>query len=69
LHRSGRAFAAFGRSNSLGEAMEWALGVHRSKTARVFGKEENEYHLAACVLAFGSVTFTASSQAIHRKTK
>jgi hypothetical protein len=49
--------------------VECALGVHRSKTARVFGKEENEYHLAACLLAFGSVTFTASSQATHRKTK
>ena len=69
LHRSGRALAPIGRSNSLGEAVERALGVHRSKTARVFGKEENEYHLAACLLAFGSVIFTASSQAIHRETK
>src|SRR6516164_6736416 len=67
--RSGRALAPIGRSNSLGEAVERALGVHRSKTARVFAKEENEYHLAACLLAFGSVIFTASNQAIHRETK
>src|SRR5262249_41507835 len=50
-------------------SVERALGVPRSKTARVFSKEENEYHLAACLLTFGSVIFTASSQAIHRETK
>jgi hypothetical protein len=47
--------------------VECALGVHRSKTA--LGKEDKESQLAACLLAFGSVTFTASSQAIHRNTK
>jgi hypothetical protein len=51
------------------EEVECVLGVHRSKAGRVFGKEDDEYYLAACLLAFGSVTFTASSQAIHRKTK
>src|SRR5262249_19762624 len=69
LHRSGQARAPVGRSNSLGEAVERALRVRRSKTARVFSKEENEYHLRACWLACGSVSFTASSQAIHRETK
>src|SRR5262252_1901615 len=34
-----------------------------------FGRADNEYYLAACVLAFGSVIFTASSQAIHKETK
>src|SRR5262249_60820813 len=68
LHRSGRAFAPIGRSNSLGEAAERALGVHRSNTARVF-REENEYHLAACFLAFGSGIFTPSSPAIPKWAK
>src|SRR5215469_6589489 len=40
----------------------------QQKRAR-FGRADNEYYLAACVLAFGSVIFTASSQAIHKETK
>jgi len=45
------------------------LGRTAAKRHAFFGKEDSEYQLAPCLLAFGSVIFTASSQAIHRKTK
>src|ERR1700757_486188 len=57
------------RTHRENQAAECAPRGRSSKTVRVCGRADNEYQLAACLLAFGSVTFTASSQAIHRKTK
>jgi hypothetical protein len=52
-------------------AKRWSacLECTAAKRDAFFGKEDNEYYLTACLLAFGSVNFTASSQAIHRETK
>jgi hypothetical protein len=64
LHRCGRA-----RSHPWAAGLSSAKECTAAKWDAFFGKEDNEYHLAACLLAFGSVIFTASSQAIHRETK
>jgi hypothetical protein len=70
LHRCGRA-RSHPWAAAFSNAKQWnaCLECSAAKRDAFFGKEDNEYHLAACLLAFGSVIFTASSQAIHRETK
>src|SRR5262249_42034723 len=71
IHASPRCAGVHGRPPAIGpQAMQWNARLEcTAAKCTDLRKQEDQYPPAACLLAFGSVTFTASSQAIQRKTK